>query len=424
MQKINPAQAASLEQDCKNSHFPTLPSMIRSQKHAAANESSHNFEPGALSPPGSSPTRGSPKPQLTSHHHNPNAARSASFASTGSASTFEEEDEEDMYLAERARRVGGVRGIRGEGDHLSITFTGGAGSRAGARGLSALNVSSHSSVPHTLSYPRMAMSLPQGLGHDGQALYSLGNNHYEAPLRSNSGISERSLYGINNDPDRSISLPTALPSHHWSSSHSPAEYQDSNSTTNASNSVSSVDNVFARNLSQYAGIPISSRQLQNFEMQQQRYLTEKYHPPPLPHSHPSVGGGGGGDNNYYGDPTYHHSHPHHPQSHHHPQLDHPHPTALKSIFSQADPVSDIRIDDIHISLPTLGDSLQNSIPFPVSGPPLTPLNYSSPTLTPGGGVRNHSSPDTPTGSGGYARRSFTTAETPLDITIQTDHRAH
>jgi hypothetical protein len=398
MQKINPAQAASLEQDCKNSHFPTLPSMIRSQKHA--NESYLPFDSGSLpvSSPVSSPTRSSPKlqPSSSSHHHNLNAARSASFTSTGSASTFEEEDEEDRSLAERARRVGGIRGVRGEGDHLSITFTGGAGSRAGVRGLNALNVPSHLSLAHTSSYPRMALSLPHALGADGQSMYSLGNNnHHEAPLRSNSGMNSHSLSDINNDPDRSISLPTALPSYHWSSHHQAAEYQDnSTSTTNSSNSVSSVDNVFIRNINQYAGIPISSRQLQTFEMQQQRYLTEKYQHPPPPHSHPQ------------GAPLYHHPHP-----------------ALGSIFSQSDPVSDIRIDDIHISLPNLEDSLDNTIPFPLTGPP-PPTNYSPNMITYARGVGKHS-PGASCGDHGISnsRRSFIT-EPPIDITIHTNQAPH
>lgn len=357
MQKINPAQAASLEEDCKNSRFPTLPMNLALNREKYLSETSQidvlspRYNVGSpahqVSSPVSSPVRGSPKLHTEQHPH-----RSSSITSTGSASTYEEEDEDDAYLADRARRVGGIRGIR-DGEHLSISYAGSAGTRTGVRSLGALQLPGHSVGPHA-NYSRMAHSLPHGL--EAQAVYSLGPQ-YQPPSRSNSSNSDRSQYELQpGDSGRSISLPTALPSHHWSTHPS-----DSASTTNASNSVSSVENLFHHNLTQYAGIPISSRQLKQFEMQQQRYLNEKY-------SHSAL--------------DYSEAH---------------HQTGPDSIFSQISTVPDILIDDIQISLPNIEDS-NEKIPnyFPMPGPPPT---Y-SPTKT-------------------HSTRNFT-PHSPIDITIQTN----
>jgi hypothetical protein len=419
MQKINPAQAASLEQDCKNSHFPTLPSMIHSFE-ALSTSSPYHFDhsPSPQSPnytsPASSPSRtpsslrlGDPPPpslhpapaqppplpplHQQQHHHlshrgNNNTARSSSFTSTGS---YEEEDEEEAYQAERARRVGGIRGIRGEGDSLSYTFTGGAGSRAGVRGLNALNVHSH---PHLLaqhhhgppplppSHMRMAHSLPHGL--DSQSLYSgsgVGNQR-EYPLRVHSGVSERpAVYDLNgNNISSTLSLPAALPSHHWSSHQlypsQPQSHSESPVTnTEVSLSTSSADNIYSRNLSHYAGIPISSRQLKTFELQQQRYLRDKYHTPGG-----GVGPGGGETGAEMGSESFDPSH-----------------ATVDSILSHLGTVPEI-LDGIQINLSDLGE--ETTPPAYYSSPPPLPTNR-----TQLGGVR-------------FSRSS----NTPIDIAIATD----
>lgn len=342
MQKINPAQAASLEEDLKNSRFPTLPmNLAKNRPDKYSVESlpfdSPRYTMGSptlqVSPPTSSPTRRpdlmemSQMSQPQQHPH-----RSSSITSTGSASTYEEEDEEEAYLAERARRVGGIRGIR-EGENITISYAGTAANRSGIRSLGALNLSK--AGPQS-GYPRMAYSLPHGL--EAQAVYSLGNNS-EFLSRPNSNNSERALYELNNsESGRSISLPTALPSHHWSS-----HPEESTSTTNASNSVSSVENIYHRDLTHYAGIPITSRQLKHFEMQQQRYLTEKYS----------------------------HSLPDFPETH-------------LSEGPEADSLSHI-IDGIHISLPNIqesNDKVLNSNYYPRQAPPPPPpppLSYTTST---------------------------------------------
>jgi hypothetical protein len=436
MQKINPAQAASLEQDCKNSHFPTLPSMMHSfESLSLTSSTSYHFDP---SPPPQSPNYNMPSPTLSSplsspsktprvdppphppppphhhlattatqppplpphhHHHlahrnNNNSARSSSFTSTGSASTYEEEEDEEMYQAERARRVGGIRGIRGEGENFSYTFTGGAGSRAGVRGLSALNVHSLSH-PHLLSHHhvspppppppshmRMAHSLPHGL--DSQSLYSPSNQREFSALRSHSGASERSaVYDLNgNSIGSTLSLPSALPSHHWTSHQLyPQHHHQSESpvmTDGSLSSSSAADNIFTRNLSQYAGIPISSRQLKSFEMQQQRYLRDQYHHHvSSAHSGGGVDNGSGGGSGEYYDPNH---------------------VSVDSILSQLETVPEILINDIQINI----------------GEEATPsAYYASPPPLPNRPLSNGGA-----GAPSSTRRSFTNA--PLDIKIETD----
>lgn len=274
MQKINPAQAASLEHDCRNSHFPTLPTIDKYTPEPPISSPPRYPIAPTIPPPQTSPsTRVSARFDSTQIARSTVNHRSSSITSTNSGSTFDEEEEEE-YPQDRSRRVGGIRGVRDENGNLSFALTAGAGTRSGVRGLGSLPLSTQSlGLPQmSLNPQRMALSLPHGL--DGQTLYT--GNHSDPSGRSNSGSNERFVHDFS-DLGRSISLPASLPSQNQWSSH-PMDPRDiSPTTTTTTNStISSLDNVFMKNIGQYSGIPISSQQLRNYELQQHKYLNEKY----------------------------------------------------------------------------------------------------------------------------------------------------